>query len=811
MSAVQTPEPMSVLDHAIAYIGLGWSLCSIAPGTKGPTTPGWNKTGAVIGTRGAAQAEFTRNPNNGIGLIHSASGTCAIDVDHLGGWNIILAEYGIDPVALFAGAPRIIGRDDRDKAIFRVPDGFDCSRRSIAWPAMPGTNKPVTVFELRGGPVQDVLPPTIHPDTHQPYRWLEGTEPFGRDIPMLPAQLLAIWKAWDSFKPQFERLCPWAKPADIPARPEPRVRHGSADNGNVIGQFNQAHDVRAMLEAYGYVRRGKRYLSPTSSTKLAGVVVFEDGTHCYTHHASDPLNDGHAHDAFDLYCTFDHNGDVAQAVRSAASLLGIQQLPDFPAVDTRALIENTRKRKARDTEMPKRHAAVIETLPIELTRIPGVLGELVDHIVDSAIKPQRVLAVAASLCFGAVCMARIYASRTDLRTNPYLIAVAPSTAGKDHARKVVKHAMTAVGLKDRIGGEDIKSGSAVFSAVYRSPAVLFQLDEFGLFLKSVTGAAAGSYKTEIMAQLMMMRTNANCVVMGPEYAANFKEGERRDVEYPNAILHGTTTGDEFWPALQSGHAVSGLLNRFTVVHAIGEPERRDEPLRNASDIPAGIVEWATRIVRPEHIPGANLIGYTASAPRVVGETPAASRMLREFARQTDANALELRDTGMDKLWGRAHAQAIEYAMIVAGSLNPSEPVITEVAASWAIAFVSHWTKQLVADCQYRIVDAEFDAQCASVLRVLRHGKTRDRSYTRREIQSQWWGWRKLRPREQDDILNALVRNGDVVAGKRQGARGPSTEAWMAREFAPEGLVPNDDQTESTELHSDTCREPVENL
>src|SRR5690606_40145834 len=58
---------------------------------------------------------------------------------------------------------------------------------------------PVTVFELRGGLVQDVLPPSIHPDTGMPYFW--RTPPSADGLPELPRELLSIWTNWEIFKP----------------------------------------------------------------------------------------------------------------------------------------------------------------------------------------------------------------------------------------------------------------------------------------------------------------------------------------------------------------------------------------------------------------------------------------------------------------------------------------------------------------------------------------------------------------------------------------------------------------------------------
>ena len=57
--------------------------------------------------------------------------------------------------------------------------------------------KQITVLEFRCGTadgltVQDVLPPSIHPDTGQPYRW--GGKGDWRAIPEIPSALLVVWQ-----------------------------------------------------------------------------------------------------------------------------------------------------------------------------------------------------------------------------------------------------------------------------------------------------------------------------------------------------------------------------------------------------------------------------------------------------------------------------------------------------------------------------------------------------------------------------------------------------------------------------------------
>ncbi|HEX9592447.1 MAG TPA: bifunctional DNA primase/polymerase, partial [bacterium] len=318
----------------------------IPPGTKGPRGKAWNKPGRYVTNPAKAREVWGRKPSYGIGVVHAPSGTCALDVDHVEHTRQVFAELGIDYENLLdGGAPRWRGRPDRDKALWRVPAGVELALHVLKWPPLPDDvarhnaeekiweangkagekpipPKPVTVFELRAGPVQDVLPPSIHPDTGQPYEWV--TEP-GVDIPEIPAALLDLWQHWGEFEPALRGMCPWA----VPPPPE-RAASAGGGGGDVIGAYNRSHTVVELLESHGYIPKGGpgRYLSPTSSSGLPGVHLLDDGR-VYSHHASDPLaqpgEDGkqHAHAAFDVFRILNHGGDVRAAVKAAAAELGV--------------------------------------------------------------------------------------------------------------------------------------------------------------------------------------------------------------------------------------------------------------------------------------------------------------------------------------------------------------------------------------------------------------------------------------------------------------------------------------------------------
>jgi RecA-family ATPase len=94
-------------------------------------------------------------------------------------------------------------------------------------------------------------------------------------------------------------------------------------SGSVINEFNAGADVATILEQHGYIKMGRnRYLYPGSTTGTPGVRILDSGC-VYSSHGGDPLNDGHAHDAFDLFRILTHGGDIGVAVKDAARLMGL--------------------------------------------------------------------------------------------------------------------------------------------------------------------------------------------------------------------------------------------------------------------------------------------------------------------------------------------------------------------------------------------------------------------------------------------------------------------------------------------------------
>ena len=267
---------LTIAQYAKIYTErYNWHLVPIEAGRKYPTKQDWGNTALSEPAQAFAYWELHKDWNMGCALANSAM--CSLDIDDEAGWALILEEFGI-PADALDSYPTIKGRGKR--VMFRVPETIQLPYCKVNWPKQDEPKKHYTIVELRaatdGSQKQDVLPPSQHPDTGRPYEWSVKPPKTLAEWPTPPDWLLAIWTAWDSFKPQLQGVCPW-----LP-KPEPKQHKSlapAASQGlpDVQRAYNAAYPIENTLEVYGYKRKGKRYLSPHSGTGLAGVHLMDDG------------------------------------------------------------------------------------------------------------------------------------------------------------------------------------------------------------------------------------------------------------------------------------------------------------------------------------------------------------------------------------------------------------------------------------------------------------------------------------------------------------------------------------------------------
>jgi len=142
--------------------------------------------------------------------------------------------------------------------------------------------------------------PCVHPDRKDFFQFFSFADGDYLDVETIPATQPARLK--ESTEP------PPRKPLATPSH---------TNSKSPILAFNELYTVHDVLVHNGYKRATNgKYLSPNSSTKIAGVSILQgdDGIERVKSWHNDSLNDGRTHDAFDCYRLLECGGDMRAAM-----------------------------------------------------------------------------------------------------------------------------------------------------------------------------------------------------------------------------------------------------------------------------------------------------------------------------------------------------------------------------------------------------------------------------------------------------------------------------------------------------------------
>lgn len=174
------------------YLTKGFHLVPIPAGQKNPTHKGWNLKENTV------TESYQLLPNFNYGLAHAYSGTVAIDIDEWDMATEALTLADIDLENLYNASDAVTiesGRPGHGKLLYRMPTGMVLPSKKLIKTV---NNVNINYIDFRcatatGNTVQDVLPPSIHPETCQPYKW--GGSGSWENLPLIPPALLEFWQS----------------------------------------------------------------------------------------------------------------------------------------------------------------------------------------------------------------------------------------------------------------------------------------------------------------------------------------------------------------------------------------------------------------------------------------------------------------------------------------------------------------------------------------------------------------------------------------------------------------------------------------
>jgi hypothetical protein len=350
-------------------------------------------------------------------------------------------------------------------------------------------------------------------------------------------------------------------------------------------------------------------------------------------------------------------------------------------------------------------------IPNELLHVPGFIDDVMRYTLDTAPYPEPVLAFAGALALQAFLAGRKVRDAMDNRTNLYVLSLANSGVGKDHARKVNARILVEAGLADGLG-TSFASGEGIEDRLFVQPATLFQVDEIDGLLLRVSQARDARHE-QIVSMLLQMYSSASTV-----YVLRAKAGrERMVIDQPCLCLFGTAVPKHFYQALSARLLTNGFLARFLILECRKRGAGRDDTEQAIPESILTAVRWWA-----DFRPGGNL-SEEHPVPSLVAHTAEAQGVFQDIRQRAEAaynRAQDQNDTAAMAIWARAYEKARRLALIYACSAGREQPVISRAAAAWAGAFIEHETRRMLFMAWRYASESDFDAKCKRLLEVLTH-------------------------------------------------------------------------------------------
>lgn len=611
------------------------------------------------------------------------------------------------------------------------------------------------VCDVIGPGRQTVLPPTIHPDTRQPYRWtgpdaLQDVDP--SDLPELPS---------DIGRQIAEALAPFGLEAVTTHAVNPIG--GDTDSPHRLLNQTALERLDAWVPQLGLYRckatqRGYEAVAtwrPSSTGRQENIrklnlKIDPGGIRDFgADKGYTPINLIIASQACDLDTAF----------KFLAGALGWSNEPIelTPTVAHPGDLEACKTLPA-EVAVPKKKPDELAAL----THVPGVVGDLIDWITATARRPNRVLALGAAVTIVGTLIGRRVAGPTRSATHLYVVTLAPTGSGKQHAIDCTDKLMTVAGAKSHLGPSQFFSMSAVINFMHRAPLSLCTLDEFGAFLKRINHRRASSHEMGISMILRSIWGANYTTVRTPEWAGKASEA----FSSPALSIHGMSVQNEFYEALQGSDLSNGFLNRF-LVFSSDVRAAEETPMLTPGEVPErltaaldALYQWdgtqlgTARLSDPNLNPEPDILPWASDAAHEVYKTT-----MLEIERDSDKSpesALFLARTG---------EIALRLATIRAAGRWGNGAMVDVTDIEWGRNVARTSANLMIAGAAANMADNDYQANYKRVLRIINDAGTITKSALTRRLDG------VLSAREYDGIVAQLIEGGRILEARSVNPKG----------------------------------------
>jgi len=321
----------------------------------------------------------------------------------------------------------------------------------------------------------------------------------------------------------------------------------------------------------------------------------------------------------------------------------------------------------------------------------GLVGEIAQYILDTAIRPIPHVALAGALGLVGGIAGRSYnISHTGL--NIYLMLVAGTAIGKEGAAQGINRLVKAVSpklpaIQQFIGPTEYASGQGMIRQLSQFPCQVAVLSEFGHTLKRISRPDANG--ADIMWRKTLLdvynKSGAADVLGSMVYSDTGKNTPA--VNAPCLTLLTESSPASLYEGLDEQSIEVGLVPRFLLI----ECGNKRPPSNPNAFLPPG-----DPLISKIEILAHRCLSMEANGThQAVGILPAAATLLADFDVEVDQYINEQNDDSVRQIWSRSHLKALRVCALLAVGLGIDIPGVTAESAQWAIDLVRQDAKSML--------------------------------------------------------------------------------------------------------------------
>lgn len=314
-----------------------------------------------------------------------------------------------------------------------------------------------------------------------------------------------------------------------------------------------------------------------------------------------------------------------------------------------------------------------EIIPTDLFHLPGFLGEVMRLMLDTAPRPNPVLAFGGALSLLAHIAGGKIANERKRCTNLYLTMIGPAGEGRTHPANVIRHILDDRGQSNTYF-EAFASQREIEETLYRRPVALCLTENIRPYL---IGTAHGEEARKRLVADSMVDAHA---LAGRQYRGKYVA---MPIDGPCLNLLTVMSPDDVDAVLRRSGARNRLLSRMLFL-PLSASKHNTNPARIS----------VPRVIR-------NTVAYWGKASPARAEVMAtreADAVLADWYEEIDARLAHLddnaEDIAPDSLWAHAYAHAEKLAMLHAVSANHKCRVVRAIDARWAVALTRRVTEHM---------------------------------------------------------------------------------------------------------------------